>query len=325
MKFLLRQLLTHSVSPVLRARLKQQPCILMFHGFTDRPHSGCENSQHKHLHVEKLKTFLQFLKRHYQIISLNELTRCLSMQEPPPEGSVVLTFDDGFASCHQLAYPLLQCYEAPATIYLATEFVDQNTPIWTDRVDYLFHAAGLQPKEMWALKQRLKKLPSADIEPVVCELEQLHGIALTRSNRPEIPAIYHSLTWDQVREMQDSGLVNFGAHTHTHKILGHCDAATIGTELATSKQLIERETLRPCEHFCYPNGGQGDFSPASEQLVKEAGFKTSVTTLTGWVDSYQGTYLLPRLGVTNDLDLARFDLMLSGFNAGMQRLRNLGN
>lgn len=323
MKSLLRHLLTHSASPALRAWLKHMPCILMFHGFTDQQHAGCENSQHKHLHVEKFEVFLRFLKHHYQIISLDELLRCLSGRIEPPYGAIVLTFDDGFASCHQLAYPLLQRYEAPATIYLATEFVDKSKPIWTDRVDFLFQSAGLSPSKMWTTKQQLKELPSSDIEAAVRALEEQYGHALTNSNRPDIPAIYHSLTWDQVREMQDSGLVSFGAHTHTHKILGHCDEETIFTELATSKHLIERETRRPCEHFCYPNGGPGDFTSVSERLVKAKGFKSSVTTLAGWVNYRQGNYLLPRLGVTNDLDLPRFDLMLAGFNAGLRQLRNL--
>ena len=37
----------------------------MFHGFTDREHTGLENCQHKHLHVAKFDAFLAHLKRHH--------------------------------------------------------------------------------------------------------------------------------------------------------------------------------------------------------------------------------------------------------------------
>ncbi len=308
MKALARQLLTYTASPVMRALRRHQATILMFHGFTDRQHTGCENSQHKHLHVAKFETFLRFLKRHYQIISLDALVS----DQPVPKRAVVLTFDDGFLSNYTLAYPLLKRYEAPAIIYLATEFVDGHRPIWTDRVDYALHAAGKTLADLRAAKQRLKALPQEQIDSAVAELEAELGHRLINTNDPSIPAIFRTLSWEQVREMQASDLVQFGAHTHTHKILGRCQPETVEWELAQSKAIIERHTGRPCHHFCYPNGWHGDFTETTEQFLAAAGFRTSTTTINGTVRTGQSPYLMPRLGITNDLDLPRFDLILSG-------------
>jgi peptidoglycan/xylan/chitin deacetylase (PgdA/CDA1 family) len=314
MKIFARSFLRRTISPLLRCLRRREGLILRFHGFTDHEHAGSENAQHKHLHVDKFAAFLEFLTKRYRIISLAELVDCLRAQKPLPPRAVVLTFDDGFRSNHALAYPLLKHYSVPAIIYLATEFVDAHQPIWTDRLDYAFHVVGKSLAELKEAKQRLKMLPQERVLLAVTELEAQLGQHLGRSDSRYVPAIYRSLDWDQVREMRASGLVEFGAHTHTHKILGRCEAATIQDELQRSKLIIERETKAPCEHFCYPNGSFGDFSEMTERFVAEAGFKSSLTTVNGWISEKQNAYLLPRLGIGNDLDIARFDLLLAGFN-----------
>ncbi|NNE73148.1 MAG: polysaccharide deacetylase family protein [Acidimicrobiales bacterium] len=47
-------------------------------------------------------------------------------------GRVVVTFDDGTADFESDALPVLECYHLPATLYVATDFVDQNRPFPDD-------------------------------------------------------------------------------------------------------------------------------------------------------------------------------------------------
>jgi peptidoglycan/xylan/chitin deacetylase (PgdA/CDA1 family) len=314
-------LLSRAAGPALRALLSARTAILMFHGLTDREHTGCENGQHKHLHVDKFEEFLKFLTRHYRIVALEEVVGCLQRGQTPPRRGVVLTFDDGFLSNHQLAFPLLKRHGAPAMVFLATEYVDERRLIWTDRVDQFCHAAGKSVAELRAIKFRLKKLPQEEIEAAVSALESGSGTLPSRSDDPRVAPIHRSLGWEEVREMQASGLVTFGAHTHTHKILGRCRQETIKSELSRSKSLIEHETGRLCEHFCYPNGGVGDFTEESEQLCKEAGFASTLTTIPGWVREGMAPYLLPRFGVSNDLDVERLSLILTGVQSMVEKAR----
>ncbi len=74
------------------------------------------------------------------------------------------------------------------------------------------------------------------------------------------------LTWDQIREMLDSGLMTLGAHTHSHPDLRNIDPDDIETELRTSDELIEQRTGVKPIHFAYP---WGYWSGAAEQLVAE--------------------------------------------------------
>jgi len=49
--------------------------------------------------------------------------------EAPADSSVVITFDDGTADFAEIAVPILERHGVPATLYLATGFVDGEIPV----------------------------------------------------------------------------------------------------------------------------------------------------------------------------------------------------
>lgn len=324
----LRPLLHDTAATVLngwgRQRHRDLLRVLMFHGLTEHEHSGLENCQHKHLHVACFEHLVSHLAAHYDVLSMDEVADRLHEGRPLPPYPAVLTFDDGFASNYHLAFPILQRYGLPAIIYLATEFVDEKIPIWVDRVDYCMHQAGRSKAELVAFKERLKTLPQAEILAAVNQLEEETGHRLGRADDPELPAIYQALNWDQAREMAASGLVAFGTHTHSHVILGRVAPDVIRRELTESRVRIEREAGRPCHHFCYPNGAAGDFSNVSEQILRESGFRSSITTLGGLNSVVCQPFLLRRLGMTNDLRSAQFEQYLAIGDASARGLFRAG-
>lgn len=305
----------------MRWRNRNRLTILMFHGFTDQKHQGLENAQHKHLEVQKFEAFLKHLTQHFHMLSLDQAVNHLNHRTPLPQNSVVLTFDDGFRSNFLLAYPLLKKWRAPALIYLATEFVDEKKPIWVDRVDHALNQAGKSVKDLIEAKKHLKKLPQESIESAVTELENRHGGAPLNLQSSSVAEIYKPLEWEQIKEMQDSGLVTFGAHTHSHKILGRCRDETVYREVRLSKQIIEEKTGHPCVHFCYPNGGRGDYSQQSEAILKDTGFQSSVLALGGLNRLPCSPFSLKRLGVTNGLSQAEFELTVSGFLPWLEHIK----
>jgi peptidoglycan/xylan/chitin deacetylase (PgdA/CDA1 family) len=62
------------------------------------------------------------------------------------------------------------------------------------------------------------------------------------------------LSWDQVGEMLDTGLVTLGAHTHTHPDLRGMPIDRIEEEISESNRLIEMRTGQTPRHFAYPKG-----------------------------------------------------------------------
>ncbi len=61
-------------------------------------------------------------QRGVNVISLGQLVDGLTNGEPLPDRSVVLTFDDGFENVYQLAFPILQQYGFPATVFLVAGY-----------------------------------------------------------------------------------------------------------------------------------------------------------------------------------------------------------
>ena len=61
--------------------------------------------------------------RRYHVLSLEAFLRCRREDRLPPERSVVITFDDGYADNRAIAYPILRQYGFPATIFLVSQAV----------------------------------------------------------------------------------------------------------------------------------------------------------------------------------------------------------
>lgn len=314
------KILARSPLPLLaRRRHRRELSILMLHGFADGPQQPFENMDHKHLEAAKWRQIAEWLARHFRVLPLSEAIGRLEKKEPLPDHAMCLTMDDGFRSCFDIAFPVLERLRLPATIYLAADFVDQKKPIWVDRVSFSLVSAGKKHTELRAMKNELKKLPQDDIEQRVAELERQTGFALPlRVDDPALPATQRSLGWEQIAAMRQSGLVEFGSHTVSHRILGRCSSEVAMNELRDSKRIIEERLGDICDHFCYPNGAPGDFTDETEAMVREADYRSSVTTVGGWNAEGASPFGLRRLGVNNELDLDGFKLMATGV---MARLR----
>lgn len=77
-----------------------------------------------------------------------------------------------------------------------------------------------------------------------------------------------ALDWSELAELEASGLVTVGSHTHTHPdldTLARADAGAARAELAHSKELLEERLDRPVEHFAYPRARA---SAAAEREVR---------------------------------------------------------
>jgi peptidoglycan/xylan/chitin deacetylase (PgdA/CDA1 family) len=81
--------------------------------------------------------------------------------------------------------------------------------------------------------------------------------------------------------MQESGLVEFGAHTHHHRILSRCSPESIDRELSVNVELMEAHLGRRPRYFAYPNGQEGDFNGMTRQVLAKFGFQAAVTTVEG--------------------------------------------
>lgn len=87
------------------------------------------------------------------------------------------------------------------------------------------------------------------------------------------------LSWEEIKEMQDSGLITFGSHTFTHPFLDNLKSTQdLKREIFGSKIALEEKLGKPVEIFSYPIGR---FNAQVIQEVKDAGYQVAVVTNPG--------------------------------------------
>jgi len=67
---------------------------------------------------------MRFLRDNgYRVISLDDLFEFLQLRRQIPARSVVITFDDGWRSVYDIAWPILKKYGYPATLFVYTDLI----------------------------------------------------------------------------------------------------------------------------------------------------------------------------------------------------------
>ena len=80
------------------------------------------------------------------------------------------------------------------------------------------------------------------------------------------------LTWAQIKEMQDSGVFEFGSHTMRHLCLTEIPLEDARWELSESKRRLEDKLGREVSAFAYPYGA-GAYDAAIRRAALEAGYR----------------------------------------------------
>jgi hypothetical protein len=100
-----------------------------------------------------------------------------------------------------------------------------------------------------------------------------------------------ALTWFQLEDAVSTGLVEIGAHTHTHANLGSATHEQANAEMRRSKELVEDRLGVACRHFAYP---WSVASGEAEEVAKEL-FSTAAL---GWETNRLGSIDFYRVGRT---------------------------
>lgn len=237
-----------------------------------------------------------------------------------------ITFDDGYFSNLALAYPILRDHNAPATIFLATDFIGSREAPWTTALDAAFEgtrtgridlsrfglgtwshsSADEAARNGLAIKSRLKELDAPRRTEVLRALwSQLPDPS------PSYLSAFRFLDWEQVRELERTGVVSFGAHTVHHEILSRLPDELVTSEIGGSVAKVAAECAHPSRGFAYPNGRAIDFDARAESAVESAGCDFAVTTISGFNTMTSPRFGLRRLSIGGDCDLAGFHRLLS--------------
>ena len=122
------------------------------------------------------------------------------------------------------------------------------------------------------------------------------------------------LTWEEVREMEKSGWVSFGAHTMHHPILACLtNHAEVRYEVEECRAVLEQELGHPVHSFAYPVGQLQHIGDDVVQAVQRAGYSWALTTKYGLNISRSNPYLLRRI----EADVNQHWLVVAAEAAGL--------
>jgi len=189
-----------------------------------------------------------FRKDGFHLIRDQQLAAFLSGKGTVPPNAVLITFDNGYESFYRIAYPLLKKYHDPATLFVIVSWL----------------------------------------------------------NPPYRHGVFHSLTWNQVKEMYQSGLISIQSQTYDlHRGVavgpGVTSPASVGliwnqadgrtetpahyrarvlADVTRARREIEEHLGEPDVDFLsYPFG---DYTPAFQQVLHQAGYRYLFTAEQGW-------------------------------------------
>ena len=120
-----------------------------------------------------------------------------------------------------------------------------------------------------------------------------------------------SLTWDMVKEMRESGLVGFGAHTYNHVDVSDFDKVNFEEEVIKANSLFESQLGYTPIDFCYPYGAFSDES--NKKLEEESVYRRIYTSemLLSYME--KNKIIMGRNAISTDYTLLRFAKIAKGY------------
>jgi peptidoglycan/xylan/chitin deacetylase (PgdA/CDA1 family) len=281
------------------------PVILMYHRVGSPPYDPwglCVSTEH-------FRDQLAALKAARRLLSMDQLVDALESGDVPPRAAAI-TFDDGYADNADIAGPMLQEMNVPATFFLATGFVGSETPFWWDELaalvlgggiaaDIDFEIAGIPLAARWGPQQEtppdlaqwrwshptsdprrsgylhlwrgLQRMGPEDRDAAMAELRARLG----GEGKPSPGSVALPMSREAVRTTASRSIA-MGGHGRSHVPLPVLTPAERRLEIAGGRADVAVLTgLGEPSGFAYPHG---EWDPDTRDIVAAAGYRWAVTT-----------------------------------------------
>jgi peptidoglycan/xylan/chitin deacetylase (PgdA/CDA1 family) len=223
----------------------------------------------------RFKAHLDYLRRYYTFVDVDTI-----VSGKAPDHAVAITFDDGYASVYDHAFPLLRNDRIPATVYLISSVVGNATLVWVNELNALLRRGKSEAVECVRRHFAIsgKETPERiitfcrrnyDATKMQALLEDLRAaLALPVSEHAAATKLY--LSWDQVHEMNRAGIA-FGNHSRTHPNMECLTEEEQLAEIESAQSELEQHLV--VTGFAHPFGHKG---PTTAQLAADVGLKAAV-------------------------------------------------
>jgi peptidoglycan/xylan/chitin deacetylase (PgdA/CDA1 family) len=227
--------------------------------------------------VASFEADVRFLTRHCDVISYDDAVDPVSAQpggwvEQKGHGnSILLTFDDGYAECFSVVWPILRRHGLGCVFFVIADAVDNRFLVYpnkvslcidallrashdvaADRIDAMSALVGVELPTVDRCVGWLRSLQIADTG-IIDEVGGLLGLDWDQflcTRRPY-------LTSDEIRQLVADGFT-VGAHSRTHPYMKTLqDRAAVEEEIVESCRFVQRVTGQERVPFAFPFSADG--------------------------------------------------------------------
>ncbi len=267
-------------------RLRPRACILVYHRVAETPHDPYGQAVPPARFSEQLRS----LAERFDVAPVEALVRGGFR-----DGTVAVTFDDGYADNLHVAAPMAARAGVPLCVFAAAGAIaDEQTAFWWDQLAAAVlgrDAARSRLSELMDAQRRLRVLAA---DERTTELAELRGRAEVGADELDLG---RPLSPDELRSLAALPDVTIGSHTRDHPALAPLPEAEQARELTAGKELLERLLGRRVPLVAYPFGKHADVSRTTVTLARRAGYDAAFTTVPRPVVPRSDRYRLPRLTV----------------------------
>lgn len=261
----------------LRARRFPGVAVLCYHAI--RPASaGAMPFAGLHVTAEEFEGHCRFLREACDPIGLDAwpLDRPPSVARP-----VLVTFDDGYQSVLDVALPILERWQIPAVVFLATGAIATGRSFWYDAL--ALEAGEAAVGEAFDLGASAWRARVESLAAVHADAPPPLGIA-------------------GVAALARAG-VALGAHTVSHPRLAELPRAEQEAEIAESCAQVTAWSGAAPAAFAYPFGGPDTYDAlVAAPVLRRHGITTAFTTEERWALGGRAGYELPRFVMLHSFD-----------------------
>lgn len=261
--------------------------ILFYHRVLPQPDPLRPGESHAALFDRQMA----LLARCFRPMALGDAIAALREDRLPPRACCV-TFDDGYADNLTVALPILQRYAIPASVFVATDYLDGGR-MFNDAIIDCIGAVRAPQLDLRPLDLGLLTLGSVEERrAAVASILRVIRYLPPRERDERVRAIVSAagiaplsrdlmLTTPQLRQLAHAG-IDIGGHTMSHAMLTTLTDEEAASEIGGGKRVLEELLDRPVRHFAYPNGvPQRDYHRGHAELVKRLGFDLALSTARG--------------------------------------------
>ena len=253
--------------------------------------------------VKRFEKIMVWISTWFNVLPLEDAVARLQANNLPTRAAAI-TFDDGYADNLLHAAPILKRYGLPATVFVATGFLDGGR-MWNDTIIESIRSTAAREIDATSLGLGVLEMETTEQKRLVLEKLLTKIKFLSPQDRSDAVDLVKEhcaaelpddlmMTTEQVRALRQAG-ISVGAHTVNHPILTRISDDQARKEIADNRERLESILGERVNLFAYPNGKLGrDYAAEHVEIVRKAGFLAAFTTNWGACSRQSDIFQLPR-------------------------------